>query len=209
MLDICSNYATEYSISFNANKGKCIICRPTNDLNSDIDDNRYNFVLGGHRIDMVRKWPHLGNIIDSTQKDNECIIHRRHKLIGQINDTLCSFRSLQPSVKLELLNTYCSSIYGSVLWNIDNVEIQRVCSIWRSAVKRILGLPYRAHNYLVSNLCSKLPIYDELCRRTVSFINMCVNSGKKTVRQVSEHGIFYGRAHSLFELNVICLCNRY
>jgi hypothetical protein len=27
MLDICSNYATEYSISFNASKSKCIICR--------------------------------------------------------------------------------------------------------------------------------------------------------------------------------------
>ena len=147
MLDICSQYAFEFCISFSASKSKCIVFRHSGD---NIDDNRYSFYISDQCIEMVEQWSHLGNIIDNSQQDKDCILFRRNKMIGQINDTLCSFRNLYPLVKNELLYTYCSSLYGSVLWSINNSEIQRVCSAWRSAIKRVWGFHYRSHNRLIS-----------------------------------------------------------
>ena len=70
MLDICSQYAFEFSISFNASKSNCIVFRHSGD---EIDINRYNFYISDQRIEIVKQWSHLGNIIDNSLQDKDCI----------------------------------------------------------------------------------------------------------------------------------------
>ena len=42
-----------------------------------------------------------------------------HKLIGQVNNVLCSFRQVDSVVKITLLKSYCLSLYGCELWNLQ------------------------------------------------------------------------------------------
>lgn len=51
------------------------------------------------------------------------IIHRKHSLCGQMNDVLCYFGKRQSTVKLQLMKIYCTSVYGSVLWDLGHPAI--------------------------------------------------------------------------------------
>jgi len=57
----------------------------------------------------------------------------RDKLIGQINNMLCTFYQLDPVVKNQLIKSYCLSLYGCELWDI--------CKARRSGPKHVWGLP--------------------------------------------------------------------
>jgi hypothetical protein len=87
MLKVCSDYATEFSIMFNPNKSKCMLFRPMGKPVCVYP----RFYIDGSLIEYVNEWMHLGNIIDVNQSDSACIINRRNRLIGQINDVLCFF----------------------------------------------------------------------------------------------------------------------
>ena len=103
-------------------------------------------------IKYVKEWQHLGNIIETSQSDSTCIINRRNKAIGQINDILCYFGKLDSIAKTKLLYAYCSSFYGSVLWDLQRTEIQRICSAWRIALRRIWRVPRSTHSNIVAAL---------------------------------------------------------
>jgi len=49
------------------------------------------------------------------------IENQRCKCIGQINNVLCYFGKIVSDVKCRLFRSYCSSRYGSVLWNVGDV----------------------------------------------------------------------------------------
>ena len=61
----------------------------------------------------------------------------RNALCGQINNLLCYFGHLSPVVKLRLIKTFCSSLYGSVLWELDHLSIDSVCFTWRKGLRRV------------------------------------------------------------------------
>jgi hypothetical protein len=50
--------------------------------------------------------------------DSDCIVMRRNQLIAQINDVLCVLGKLNIATKSNLLQSFCSSYYGSVLWDL-------------------------------------------------------------------------------------------
>jgi len=58
-------------------------------------------------------------------------------LVRQINNVLCSFGKLNFITKLRLLVSYCYSLYGSVLWNVCNGYVERVCRAWRDGIRRV------------------------------------------------------------------------
>jgi hypothetical protein len=121
MLKVCSDYATEFSISFNPKKTKCMFFRP---IGKPISVNPLLYI-NESTIEYVTEWQHLGNIIETSQLDSACIINRRNKAIGQINDVLCYFGKYDSitETKLGLLYAYSrvsSSFHGTVLYGISN-----------------------------------------------------------------------------------------
>jgi len=71
--------------------------------------------VGGSDIEYVDRWTHLGHILSIDCRDNKDIEHRRVQIVKQINDLLSYFGKLDAIVKLQLLYSYCSSLYGSEL----------------------------------------------------------------------------------------------
>jgi len=120
------------------------------------------FYSGGNPIEYVDQYSHLGHIVSGDLDDRADIIQRRNVMATQINNVLCYFSQLDYFVKIKLLKTYCSSLYGSVLWDMSHSCIESVCIAWRRGIRRVFGLPNNAHCSLLSPLSCSFPLKDEL-----------------------------------------------
>ena len=83
--------------------------------------------------------------------------------------------------------SYCSSIYGSQLWDLTCDRIAYLCVSLRRGLKNIWKRPINARANILFGLCGKRPIEAELRYRTLSFIYRCINSDNNTVRSVARH----------------------
>ena len=124
MLNICDKFAAEFSIVFNAKKSKCLVFQPKR--RGIPVPSSPAFYIGGNAIEIVDKWPHLGHIITCEYNDEADISNRRNSLLSQINSILCYFKNVSSLVKLKLLQAYCSSLYGSEIWNLYAMAKSRI-----------------------------------------------------------------------------------
>jgi hypothetical protein len=116
---------------------------------------------------------------------------RRDVLMGQVNDVLSTIKKLDPTFKIELLYGYCSSFYGSVLWDLQLPDISCICSAWRFANRQICR-----------------PIY-ELCIRVVNFHFSCLGSQNSVISKVCQFALVVGRASSPHGRYMMFLSHRY
>ena len=114
-LHLCNQYATEYSVVFNACKYKSFVAsRHKQPLAKSV---KPTFYIKGKEIEYVEEWPHLGNLVHANGSDQKDIINKKNTLCSKINNVLCYFGKRDPIAKLRLMRSYCSSLDGSVLWD--------------------------------------------------------------------------------------------
>ena len=136
-------------------------------------------------------------------------MQRRNVMVGQINNILCYFGKLDNFLKLRLFNSYCCSLYGSVLWDLSNPCIESVCSSWRCGLRHIFGLPNTTHCSLLAPLSCSLPVEDELFVRSVLFAQRCLFSDSALVSYVASHAVLSNRMISPFGKKPVLACMRY
>ena len=96
-------------------------------------------------IRRVNQIKHLGKYIDRNLNDSIDCTHKISIFIGQVNKLCVYFDRLQMSVLVRLFKTYCCTLYGSQMWQINSQSINSVCTSWNKGVRRILNLPHDAH----------------------------------------------------------------
>ena len=73
--------------------------------------------------------------------------------------------------------------------------LETLCIAWGKGLRHVWDLrspiPYRAQSNILSPLCSCLPMYDEICKRTANFIIQCLNSDCALVSRRTHHGIYF------------------
>ena len=203
----CDDFAADYDIIFNACKSKLLVV--TSNYRRDVQNGllvNCKFCIGGNLIERVNEFCHLGHVITSNFVDNADIQFRRNKFIGQTNNFLCFFGKQDLSVEIKLFKTYCSSVYGCELWALDNDNVESFCCAWRNAIRRVLNLPNNSHSYLLPMLTDSLPIFDEICKRSMRFIRSCMDAKSRLVRSIASHGIFFSKFHSLLGRNIMWCC---
>jgi len=185
LLQICDNYAKEYNITFNASKSKCTYIPPYKCRAFRLNHEKPVFYIADHPLVYVNEYSHLGHIISSDSDDKSDIINRRNILCGQINNVLCYSGRCWSVVKQRLLFTYCYSLYDSVLWELENSYVESVCTAWRKGLRRARGLPADTHCALLPILSNSLQVIDELAKRSVRFIQNCLDSDSLVVRTMA------------------------
>ena len=208
MLRICDEFAKEYSVIFNIKKMKCLFFQPRGKRLVQTCDLPV-FTLNNNSIEYVDQYCHLGNLINTSLSDSDCIVARRNSLIGQLNDVLCYFGKLECHVKSDLLHTYCNSFYGSVLWDLHDKNIDKICTAWCSALRRVWHLPFNTHRNIVYYLSGKLSVLDEFCHRVLVFLLNCLCSQNNILRYVVNFVTQSGLSNSLLGRNLLFICNRY
>ena len=78
---------------------------------------------------------HLGHILNTRLNDDEDIYKRKIDSTGKINNLICFFQNLDSETKYKLFYPYCNSFYGSVLWSLNNDQINDIYITWRTAVR--------------------------------------------------------------------------
>jgi len=161
-------------MSFNAQKSKCLVilsnaCRYLRPL---LQDNV--FYVDGKPIDFVSSFPHLGHVITDTLDDGPDITKRLGNFTGQVNNVLCFFGKVSCDVNARLFRAYCTSFYGCELWDLSGGNLSGFCTAWRKALRRIWNLPYRMHCHLLPLLCNCMPVFEEICKRSLKFLQTCV-----------------------------------
>jgi len=205
MLHICDQYAQKYDMVFNASKSKCLVVSHRKLVKSV----KPAFYIGGYEIEYVDSWPHLGNLVHVSGNDKHDIGNKKNALCGQINNVLCYFARRDPITKLRLMRIYCGSLYGSVLWDLTNVCVEDVCTVWRKGLRRVWNIPRHTRSHLLAPLCGTLPLREELSWRFINFTHSCLTSNSESVRFVACHGVFYRRMLSPIGRNAQYCCSRY
>jgi hypothetical protein len=206
LLSLCDTFAAQFDIKFNASKSKFLVIIPKcmrfvyKNVESCI------FSIGGQQLECVESYCHLGHIITSTFDDTDDISNRRNHFIGQVNSLLCYFNKMDLSVKIKLFKSYCSSIYGCELWSLDSHNVDIFSCAWRTAIRRLLFLPFNAHSFLLPFLTDSLPIMYELCKRSVRFIVACLCSNSRLVQFVARHGVLFCKYNSIIGSNLLFCC---
>jgi len=123
------------------------------------------------------------------------------------------FSELSLLIKYKLFHSYCMSLYGGELWLLSNDQINDLCVSWRKSLRRIWGLLFIYHCYLLPLLSQCLPLLDEICRRSLcfklKFIEVYICNGSSLVRAVTNYGIQYGRHNSLLGYNLLFCAQLY
>lgn len=209
MLAICDNYATEYYISFNAKKSKCLVIFPSSKRFMYKHLEGCTFYVGNKPIEFVDSFSHLGHIITSRLDDSTDILKQRGNFIGQVNNMLCYFSKLKSFVKNRLFQSYCTSLYGCELWLLSTAEINDLCVTWRKSLRRVWDLPSISHTYLLHMLSQCLPLFEEICRRSCNFIYTCITNKSRLVRCVAQYGLIYARYNSFLGSNALFCAQRF
>ena len=69
---------------------------------------------------------------------------------------------MQHCVLINLFKAYCCFFDGSQLWKFNSCRFDKICKSWNIAVRLILGLPYKAHTYLLGPLIGQTGILKQL-----------------------------------------------
>ena len=201
MIRICTEYADEYNLTFNASKTVAMSFGKTNSVPGGF------ISLDEQPVEWSNEAKHLGNVITSCMNDNVDCNYKRSCFIGAVNKLTANFDHMDLLVKRKLFNTYCSSFYGSQMWRLNCSGLQQVCTAWQIGVRRLLGLNPRAHRWTLGPLLNVLHIRAQLELRALIFIwkmMRCENEAASSVFQAA-----YRDARSDLGHNVAVLREKY
>jgi hypothetical protein len=103
---------------------------------------------------------------------------------------------LDVETKNGLFKVYCSSHYGSELWNLTNTNLEAYCIAWRKSLRRLWSLPYNSSQLSTALTSLTILLFDEICRRVTNFIYSCLHCDSLFIRSVVLYGIHVSRTNS-------------
>lgn len=114
---VCSDFASETGLSFNAEKTQLIcFCRCTS-VPIDIIE------FCNRELSFPETVIHLGHILCGDLSDRADILDKTRDFIHCSNCLLTNFAPCSPNVKTSLLQFYCFSLLGAPLWKLSSSKL--------------------------------------------------------------------------------------
>jgi exonuclease III len=181
MVEICENYAKQYSILFNGSKSQLMLFRGRNcnELKGDL-------FVNGALLKYCDEASHLGHYI-STVDNEKGIKQAISSFWKSFNLFMTDFGHVYSFVKCKLFKQYCCAFYGSPLWDLNSTSAENLCIAWRKALRVLWNVNYRTHCNIIEWLSDSLPLDVQFKCRFVKFMNNSLSSDNIIVRTVSSH----------------------
>lgn len=112
LLDICSIYADDNTLIFNATKTKFVSYLPSKLSKLHIP----SVYLSGSCVDRVSSIKYLGVMLSESLSDEEDMLRHRKYVYAKGNMIIKNFSECSTSVKDRLFASYCMNAYGCHLW---------------------------------------------------------------------------------------------
>ena len=102
-------------------------------------------------------------------------------------------------------------LYQCDKWQtLDCEAVESFCCKWRTALRRLHGLPFNSHSVYFPLLTSTLPVLDEIYRRSARFILCCLHSSPNSlVQSLVWHGVVHAKYNSFIGKNALYCCNHF
>ena len=108
---------------------------------------------------------------------------------------------------LLLFQTYCSSHYGSVLWELNGKGFSSFCISWNKGVRRVIGILYKTHTALLGHIIDSWHVSIVLVKRFCKFVDSMLTSDNEIVKVIITKAIT--SAQSPIGMNIAILRNKY
>ena len=183
MVRICENFAKMKHLKFSTNvdpnksKTKCIIFSPRMKDRTGVSP----IILNSDPLPWVSEVKHLGNILQCENNMKHDVAVKRGKFIGKVNSLLQELHFADPAVLVKLLKIYCTSFYGSNLWDIFSPDVDRLFKSWNVSIRNIFNVPYTTHRYLIEPMSGCPHPKTMLSSRYVKFTQSLISCSKPSV----------------------------
>ena len=161
LLNLCSKYAVDHSLTYNAKKSFSLCFIPRT-----VKISRPQLYLDTLVIPHVSECKYLGIIVCQKNCDRD-LKRQMKKFYANANMLLRRFSKCSIPVKCYLFKTYCSNLYCAPLWyNFTLTAMKKIKIAYNNSIRRLFFLP--KHNS-ASEMCVNLNImsFGELLRKYV------------------------------------------
>ena len=184
LVNICHKFARRKNLKFGTHtvpsksKTKCIVFFKKHRDWSKLAP----IMLDGRALPWVKKVNHLGCILDADGSMKSDILSKRGQFVAKVNSLLQEFHFVETSILFKLINSYATSFYGSLLWNLQSKNCEKLFNAWSVAVRNVMKVDRKTHRHLIESLSGYPHIKTVLYARYVKFYQSMINSPKFSIR---------------------------
>ena len=173
MLSVCEDYAERYNIMFSTDddptksKSKCIfMVGKARHLTKPVP-----LMLCGKDLPWVDTATHLGHELHSSGTMEHDSNVARARFIDQTVEVRQSFSFASPAEVVRALQVYCTSFYGSMLWDLQSDGAKQLFNSWTTGIKLTWDCPRATRTYLVQQVlaCGSTSAKVEIMARYCKF----------------------------------------
>ncbi len=121
MVDLCSEFGLEFSVTYNAKKTKCMKFEL-----KPVMPETFPIRLEGKVLEWTTSITHVGNYIRNDLSESDEIRHNQCDFIGRFNGLLARYHDASPEVLMQLTSSYCTYIYGPQAWQFNDTNVHRM-----------------------------------------------------------------------------------
>ena len=133
---------------------------------------------------------HLGHLLHTKNTNNELIAQAIKYFNRSYHGFRSKFDSCNTTTKNKLFHQYCSSMYGSQLWDLTSNNAAKMHTQWRKAHRQILNFPNTTHRDLLPLIADNMPIECSLDCKYIGFFKSITTSENKIVNYMSRIRIY-------------------
>ena len=115
ILKICEDFSKEYGVVFNSSKSHLIIYDERRKYQKMVP-----LCLNGETLHIQRVATHLGHLVGIDNVNSIAIRNTTRDLIWRTNYVMAELAD----VRAFMFRTYCTSYYGSPLWQLDSNDVK-------------------------------------------------------------------------------------
>ena len=182
MIKICEEYADDHNILFNGKKSKYLVFgnyeySPTIKVNNE-------------QVPKCDSAIHLGHMLNTKYTKNTLIEESIKSFNKSFYGFMSKFDGCNTTVRNKLFHQYCSSMYGSQLWDLTNKNVENMCTQWRNAHRRVLSVPGRTHCDLLPLIADNIPLEVKLDCKYIGFFKSVSTSDNELLKYVAKCKLF-------------------
>ena len=173
MIVVCENFAARYNICFSTDpnpeksKTKCIfMIGNTRNLTRPAP-----LQLCGRDLPWVESATHLGHELNQSGTMEHDAKVARARFIDRSVEVRQAFSFASPVEIIRALQVYCTSHYGSMLWDLQGEGAVQYCNSWSTAIKLAWDCPRATRSYLLQEVlaCGTTSARSEIMARYGKF----------------------------------------
>ena len=193
LLDICSDYAMDNTITYNESKTKCVCFKPKSLHKLQVPP----IYLNSSQLKFESCVKYLGVFLNETCSDEDDMVRHKRYLYATGNLLISRFKSCSDEVKRMLFKTFCYSAYGGHLWTkYKDSNFSKVTVAYNDVYRHLFYIK-RGTSMSMEYVTNNLHCFKSLMRKaSFNFRKRLLLSGNIYIKTIV-HSVFFYK-HSSF-----------